>query len=48
MDKETNKIHKNLSTCNEQTNPTVQTVTDNKTKHNIPYNCSAFLSVNIK
>ena len=27
MDKETNKIHKNLSPCNEQTYPTVQNKT---------------------
>ena len=31
---------------NEQTYPWVQTVTDTTIKHNIPYNWSAFLSVN--
>ena len=39
------KIHENLTPQNEQTYPTVQTAQQNT---NIPYNCSAFLSVNIK
>ena len=46
MDKKLTKSTKNWSLWNEQTYPTIQTVTDNTIKHKMPYNWLAFLAVN--
>ena len=48
MDKKLTKSTKIWPPWNEQTYPTVQNATDNTTKHIIPYNWPAFLSVNNK